>query len=93
MCPTRNKIPKRHIFVLTFSLHITFERVTDGTESASMSVPHRNGRSVRFKRKDCQTMKKEPKNIGVFGSAFAVREHNARAVRRHNLYYVFELYR
>ncbi len=30
MCPTRNKIPKRHIFVLTFSLHITFERVTDG---------------------------------------------------------------
>ncbi len=38
-------------------------------------------------------MKKEPKNIGVFGSAFAVREHNARAVRRHNLYYIFELYR
>ncbi len=36
-------------------------------------------------------MKKEPKTSGFFGSA--VREHNARAVRRHNLYYIFELYR
>ena len=93
MCPTRNKIPKRHIFVLTFPLHITFERVTDGTESASMSVPHRNGRSVRFKRKDCQTMKKRAEKHRGFRLRFAVREHNARAVRRHNLYYIFELYR